>query len=367
MRARFRPEPRHIHGNPQHTAVVLVNLGTPDQPTPTAVRRYLAEFLSDPRVVELPQALWKPILHGIILRTRPRKSALKYASIWMPEGSPLKVWTERQTQALRTLLATDGVRVEYAMRYGSPALPDVLDQLKAQGVTRILVLPLYPQYCAATTGSVIDALALWVQQIRRVPELRIVNDFHDDAGYLDALSASIRAEWSRRQRAERLVLSFHGMPERTLKLGDPYHCACLATARHLARRLGLEPDAVDVTFQSRFGRAAWLQPYTEPRLIELARSGVRSVDVVCPGFVGDCIETLEEISLEARAAFMAAGGQQFHYLPCLNDSPAWISALGALAKRHLAGWPLHDLRSADERQTVATRAQALGAPRSSLP
>lgn len=361
MSPRYRPEPPFSHDRTEKTAVLLVNLGTPEQPEPAAVRRYLAEFLSDPRVVEIPRAAWWPILHGIILRTRPRRSARKYASIWMPEGSPLSVWTQRQTQALAGRLGLDGVLVDHAMRYGQPSVASALDRLKAAGATRILVIPLYPQYCAATTGSVADAVAAWTQRSRWLPELRFVNDFHLDDGYLDALAGSLRQAWSQRGRAERLVLSFHGMPERTLQLGDPYHCLCHATARGLARKMGLSPEDVEVTFQSRFGRAAWLRPYTAVRLAELARAGVRKVEVMCPGFVSDCLETLEEIGIEARHDFLAAGGTEFNLVPCLNQSSAWIDALEALARRHLAGWPLVDARTPGDRQALARRAAALGA------
>ncbi len=336
----FRPEPQHQHGQPARTAVVLVNLGTPDAPTAPALRRYLAEFLSDPRVVEIPRLVWWLILHGVILRTRPAKSAAKYASVWLPEGSPLAVWTQRQAAALDRHLAAAGhqLLVRPAMRYGNPSLPSVLDALRAEGMTRLLVLPLYPQYAAATTASVGDKVMQWAQQARRVPELRFVGEYHDDPAYIAALADSLQRHWQTAGRAERLVLSFHGVPERSLHLGDPYHCQCHKTARLLAERLGLAPGAMLVTFQSRFGKAKWLQPYTEPTLRELAAKGLKSVDVMCPGFVADCLETLEEIGQEAREAFLHSGGQDFRYVPCLNDDPAWISALAGLSLRHLQGW-----------------------------
>jgi ferrochelatase len=359
----FREEPAYRHGSAPRTAVLLVNLGTPDEPTAPALRRYLAEFLSDPRVVEIPRAVWLLILHGIILRTRPARSAAKYASVWMPEGSPLAVWTQRQTQALAGQLAASGhqVVVRHAMRYGNPSLPSTLDALRAEGVTRVLVLPLYPQYAAATTASVADKVLQWATQARRMPELRFVAEYHDDPAYIAALAAQLRAHWAAQGRGDKLVLSFHGVPERSLHLGDPYHCQCHKTARLLAAALGLGKDEVLVTFQSRFGKAKWLEPYTEPTLQRLASEGVKRVDVACPGFVADCLETLEEIAQEARDAFLAAGGQTFSYVPCLNDAPEWIDALAALAERHLQGWDTRGAPDAAELALQRERALALGA------
>ncbi|MFN0185216.1 MAG: ferrochelatase [Aquabacterium sp.] len=335
-------EPGHAHGQAMRTGILLVNLGTPAAPTPAALRRYLGQFLWDPRVVEIPRPVWWLILHGIVLRLRPAKSAAKYASIWMPEGSPLAVWTQRLSQRLTGHLGGRGVSVlvRHAMRYGQPSIASQLDALKAQGVNRILLLPLYPQYAAATTASAIDDMGAWLQRQRVVPECRVVNHFHDDPGYIDALAASVRRHWEREGRGDRLVMSFHGLPARSLALGDPYHCECLVTARLLRERLGLTAQQVQVTFQSRFGRARWLQPYTEPTLQALAAQGVRRVDVICPGFIADCLETLEEISVEARATFLAAGGQALSYIPCLNDDDRWVQALGDLVLRHLQGWPL---------------------------
>ncbi len=360
---RFAPEPTHAHGRPPRTAVLLVNLGTPDAPTPAALRRYLSEFLSDPRVVEIPRWAWMPILHGVILRTRPAKSAAKYASIWTPEGSPLRVWTERQTKLLQGALGERGHRVlvRHAMRYGQPSIASQLGALKAEGATRILVLPLYPQYSGTTTASIFDAVAGWGRQTRHLPELRFVQRYHDDALYIDALARRLQAHWAEHGEPERLVLSFHGVPKRTLTLGDPYHCECQKTARLLAERLALPQDKVLVTFQSRLGRAEWLKPYTEPTLRSLAKQGVRRVDVACPGFVSDCLETLEEIAMEGRAAFLSAGGKSFHYVPCLNDDPRWIAALCAIAEQHLAGWPTRELPGTASLQRQAERARAMGA------
>lgn len=322
------------------TAVVLMNLGTPDAPTPAALRRYLAQFLSDRRVVELPRWLWWPVLHGVILRTRPAQSARKYASIWRPEGSPLLYWSQRQAIRLLGSLGEAGHRVlvHVAMRYGSPALPDVMDELMRQGVQRVLVLPLYPQYSATTTASAFDAVAQWLQHTRRLPELRFVNDYHDDPAYIDALASSVRAHWQREGRGERLVMSFHGIPARCVERGDPYRDQCLRTAGLLANRLGLPQGELVVSFQSRLGRARWLEPYTEPTLRQLAAQGVRVVDAMCPGFAADNLETLEEIAIEGRDAFVGAGGDALRFISCLNDDDAWIRALAGLAQRHLQGW-----------------------------
>jgi ferrochelatase len=327
---------------PAHdTAVLLCNLGTPDAPTAPALRSYLAQFLSDPRVVEIPRALWLPILHGIILRTRPARSAAKYASIWTSEGSPLAVWTARQAVLLRGWLGEAGIQAQVlpAMRYGQPAIATQLQALHAGGVRRVLVLPLYPQYSATTTASVVDAVNAWTGGARHFPELRFVNDYHDHPDNIAALAQSVRAHWQREgSPADKLVMSFHGIPERNVRLGDPYAEQCRATARLLADALSLAPRQYALTFQSRFGKAKWLEPYTEPTLVALAQGGTRRVDVMCPGFTSDCLETLEEINQEAREAFMQAGGQEFRYIPCLNDSAGWITALTRIAQTHLAGW-----------------------------
>ena len=359
----FAPEPIFTHGKPpaasSTTAILLCNLGTPDEPTAPALRRYLAEFLSDARVVEIPRLLWWLILHGVILRFRPKKSAAKYASVWMSEGSPLKVWTQKQALMLRGYLGVRGhtVEVRYAMRYGNPSIASQLDQLKLDGVTRVLILPAYPQYSGTTTASVFDAVYSWAAKVRRIPEFRFINNYHDNPGYIAALANRIRANWLQNGQAQQLVMSFHGVPERTLKLGDPYHCECHKTARLLAEQLGLSKDRYKVTFQSRFGKAKWLEPYTEPTLIKLAQAGVKSVDVVCPGFSGDCLETLEEIAMEARHAFLEAGGKAFNYIECLNDSPQWLAALSELSIQHMGGWPTQPRPT--EAALAASRAAAL--------
>jgi ferrochelatase len=356
----FAPEPPYRHGSAPRTAVLLANLGTPDAPTPAALRRYLAEFLWDPRVVEIPRALWWLILNGVILRTRPAKSAAKYASIWTDQGSPLLRWSARQAELLQAELTQRGhaVLVRHAMRYGSPSLPSVLDSLQADGATRVLVLPLYPQYAAATTASTFDAVAAWAQRSRRMPELRFVNRYHDNPGYIAALAASVREHWVRQGRGQKLVMSFHGVPARSLTLGDPYHCECHKTARLLAEALGIGPDAYIVTFQSRLGRAKWLEPYTEPTVKLLAEQGVKRIDAICPGFASDNLETLEEIAMEAKEAFLHAGGERFDFIDCLNDRPDWIGALADLSLQHLQGWPL-GAPAADDAQRQ--RALALGA------
>jgi ferrochelatase len=356
----FRQEPELPHGTPARTAVLLVNLGTPDEPTAPALRRYLREFLWDPRVVEIPRFVWWPILHGLILTTRPAKSAAKYASIWTDEGSPLAVWTAKQATLLQGYLGERGAKppqllVRHAMRYGSPSIASVLDELQAANATRILILPLYPQYAAATTASVNDAVMAWAMQRRRQPELRFVQRYHDDAGYIGALAQRVRSFWQTNGRGDKLVFSFHGVPERSLLMGDPYHCECHKTARLLADKLGLAKDEWLVTFQSRFGKAKWLEPYTEPTLVALARQGLTRVDVFCPGFTSDCLETLEEIGQEAREAFLAAGGRAFEYIPALNDQHEWIAALAGIALQHLQGWALD---GADERALDAQRARA---------
>jgi ferrochelatase len=338
----FRKEPPHSHGTIPKHAVVLVNLGTPDAPTRPALRRYLKEFLLDPRVVEIPRAVWKLILHGVILPFRCGRSAKKYAAIWLREGSPLRIYTGKQAALLQELLVERGhqdVEVAMAMRYGSPSLPSVLDALKARGVERIVILPAYPQYSGTTTASIWDAVFDHYRQIRNIPELRLVKHYHDHEGYIEALADNVLTYWDNHGRGEKLIMSFHGVPKRTLLLGDPYYCECQKTGRLLAARLRLSPDQYLVTFQSRFGRAEWLQPYTAPTVQQLAREGVRRIDVLCPGFTSDCLETLEEINMEVRQDFLVNGGQDYHYIPCLNGNPAWITGLAEIAEQHLIGWP----------------------------
>ncbi len=362
---RFQAEPPHQHGSAPGTAVVVVNLGTPEAPTAPALKRYLRQFLSDPRVVEIPRALWWLILNGIILNIRPKKSAAKYASVWMAEGSPLKVHTERQTQFLAGHLGERGhhLTVTSAMRYGAPSVPAVLDRLKAAGVTKILLLPMYPQYSASTTATVIDEACRWLLTQRNQPEMRFVRNFHDDPTYIQALAQTVLDHWMKHGRlaaGDQLIISFHGLPRRTLDLGDPYYCECMKTGRLLAEALGLGQDGFRVTFQSRFGKAEWLKPYTAATLEELGRAGTRRVDVVCPGFVADCLETLEEIAVEGKATFLGAGGGDFRYIPALNPDPVWVDALADIAIGELAGWLPFAWSEDEEQDRLRQRATLAG-------
>jgi ferrochelatase len=314
--------------------VLLINLGTPDAPEERAVRRYLAEFLSDRRVIEIHPFAWKPILHGIILRTRPKKSAEAYNQIWTNEGSPLRVIAHRQAEALRRKLP--GISIHYAMRYGHPGIAAALENMVAEGCTRILAAPLYPQYCGATTGTANDAVFGALARMRWQPALRTLPPYYDDPLYIDALRTSIERQLEALDFVpERLLLSFHGMPVRTLELGDPYHCHCRKTARLLSDALGRE---VDVAFQSKFGRAKWLEPATDSTLAAYPRQGVKRVAVAAPGFSADCIETLEELGIRGRNTFVGGGGERFELLDCLNDSAEGIAMLEGLVRRELAGW-----------------------------
>jgi ferrochelatase len=343
--------------------VLYCNLGTPDSPSTADVRRFLREFLSDPRVVEIPRLIWLMILHGIILRFRPAKSAAKYASIWTPEGSPLKVWTEKQSKLLQGWLAQRGhhVQVRYAMRYGSTSIASQLDALHQEGTTRVLIVPAYPQYSATTTASLFDAVYAWAGKTRNLPELRFINHYHDDARYIEALASKVRQYWQQNGQPNLLMMSFHGVPERTLHLGDPYHCECFKTARLLAQALSLKAEQYKVTFQSRLGRAKWLEPYTDATLIALGKQGLGRVDVICPAFTSDCLETLEEINMEGRAEFLVAGGKEFHYISCLNDDPGFITALCALTEQHLQGWPTTVAPEPASLDASRAAAKALGA------
>jgi ferrochelatase len=331
------------HQQPETTAVVLVNLGTPDAPTAPALRRYLAEFLSDPRVVETPRWLWWLILHGVILRIRPARSARAYATVWTEQGSPLLVGSRALTDAVRaqlqSSLGAEAPSVALAMSYGSPNLRDVLEDLRRRGMRRLLVVPLYPQYSGSTTASVFDAVSRQLQRWRWLPELRFVTDYYREPGYAQALAASVREHWQRHGRGERLLLSFHGIPGRYLVNGDPYYCQCQATARLMREALGLGEEEVFVSFQSRVGREPWLQPYTDQTLQAWAKAGVRRVDVACPGFSIDCLETLEEIAEQNAEAFVHAGGERLSYIPALNHRPDHVTMLGELIERHLQGWP----------------------------
>ena len=337
----YQTEPDFTHGTPEKTGILLVNLGTPDAPTPGAVRRYLKEFLGDPRVVEMPRVLWWLILNGIILNTRPKKSAAKYASIWLPEGSPLRVYTEKQAALLQDYFSwrtKAPLVVDYAMRYGNPGIPHVLRKLKEQNCQRILVVPMYPQYASSTTATVCDIVFGELQQMRNIPALRIIKSFHDHPDYIEALANNINDFWMKNGRPEKLLMSFHGLPEYTLDKGDPYYCECHKTGRLLAQQLGLNTGQYTVSFQSRFGRHEWLKPYTAAIFKELGQQKIKRLDVVCPGFVADCLETLEEIALEGKENFQHAGGGEYRYIPCLNDRNDWIQALAELVLENLHGW-----------------------------
>lgn len=329
------------HGSRNRTGVLLVNLGTPDAPTAQALRPYLKEFLSNPRVIEVPRVIWWPILHGFILPFRPKASAEKYAKIWMPEGSPLKVHTERQTKLLREALQArlnNPPMVEYAMNIGKPSVATILNNMREQGCERILVIPLFPQYAASSTAAAMDNVFTALSRMRNQPAIGSVKQYHDVPAYIAALTHNVRDYWDTHGRPDKLIISFHGTPRSSLDKGDPYHCACQKTGRLLAEALALDANQYVVCFQSRFGKAKWLTPYTAVTLEQLGKSQTQRVDVICPGFVSDCLETLEEIAIEGRNTFIQAGGKEFHYIPCLNERNDWIQALADITCTHLQGW-----------------------------
>ncbi len=325
------------HQTRNKTCVLLVNLGTPQAPTPQAVRTYLAEFLSDPRVIEIPKLVWKAILHGIILRVRPAKSAALYKEIWTEQGSPLMDISLKQTQALQQKMNDEGldVRVELAMRYGEPAIGKTMAKLQQEGVDKFVVLPLYPQYSATTTASVFDAIADEMKKWRLLPSLHFIHTYHDNPDFIEALAQSISDDFEKKGKPQHLLLSYHGMPERNLKLGDPYYCFCKLTTELVADRLGLDESEYTMSFQSRFGKAEWLKPYTDATLSEMPNKGIKDIAVVCPAFSADCLETLEEIAGENREVFEDAGGESYRYIPALNDNPAHIDMMLNLVKPHL--------------------------------
>jgi len=360
---RYAPEPPFSHGTQARIGVLLINLGTPEAPTPAAVRTYLREFLSDPRVVEIPRILWWPILHLFVLTTRPKASARRYAQVWMSDGSPLKVHTERQATLLRGYLGERAhqlpLTVDYAMRYGKPSIPEKLREMKAQRCDRILLVPLYPQYSASATATAFDAAFDCLGGMRNQPAVRTVRNFHDHPGYIAALAQNVRDHWMKNQRPDVLVMSFHGVPRATLDKGDPYHCECQKTGRLLAEALALKPEQYRIAFQSRFGRAEWLKPYTAEVLAELGKQKAGRVDVVCPGFVSDCLETLEEIGIEGKGIFLSAGGRDFHAIPCLNERNDWIHALADIVLSNLLGWA--DTATHETLEMARLRALAMGA------
>jgi protoporphyrin/coproporphyrin ferrochelatase len=354
--------PDFRHGQPERLGVLLVNLGTPDAPTAAAVRRFLAEFLSDPRVIEVPRLLWSVILHGFILRFRPRRSAHAYQQIWTDRGSPLMVHSQQLAERLQNSLVSrfgPAITLALGMSYGNPSIPAALERLRAQGATRIVVLPLYPQYSGTTTASVFDRVTTTLQRWRWIPELRFITHYHDDSRYIEAVAASIEAQWRERGRRH-LLFSFHGIPKANLLAGDPYHCQCQKTARLISERLGLGAEAWSVSFQSQVGRAEWLRPYTDELLVRYARSGPRELTVVCPGFAIDCLETLEEIEIRNRQTFLDNGGSAYDYVPALNERDAQVDLLTELIARHVQGWKI-PTQSVDQ-QSIA-RALHAGAQR----
>lgn len=331
------------HARSPKIGVLVTNLGTPQAPTPKALRAYLKEFLSDPRVVETPRLLWWCILNLVILNIRPRRSAKAYQTVWTEQGSPLLIHTQAQCQRIREQMVAkygDDVVVEFAMRYGQPSVDSVIDNMLNQGVEKLVVLPLYPQYSATTTASTFDAVSDSLTKRRLIPELRFINHYHDFPAYIDALAKKVEAHWAEHGKADKLILSYHGIPKRYLTNGDPYHCECYKTTRLLAERLGLDESQYMTTFQSRFGREEWLKPYTDHTLQALAKEGISSVQVMCPGFSADCLETIEEIGIENRDYFLEAGGKKFEYIEALNSDDNHIDALVSLIESHLGGWTL---------------------------
>jgi ferrochelatase len=338
---KFRGSPSFTHQQADKLGVLVTNLGTPEAPTKQALKPYLKEFLSDPRVVEIPRLLWWMILNLVILNIRPRRSAKAYETVWTEQGSPLMVHTKNQAEAIKQQIQQkwgDNVVVDFAMRYGQPAVADTIDKMLQAGVRKLLVLPLYPQYCASTTASTFDAVAAAMTNRRWMPELRFVTEYNDFPDYIQAVADKIRLHWQTNDRTDKLIFSYHGIPKRYLLNGDPYHCQCHKTSRLIAENLGLDKDRYLTTFQSRFGREEWLKPYTDHTLKALPNEGVKSVQIVCPGFSSDCLETIEEIGEENREYFMEAGGERYEYIEALNSDPQHISALVKLIEKNLQGW-----------------------------
>ncbi len=346
----------YSHADTPITGVLITNLGTPDAPTPKALKRYLKEFLWDPRVVEIPRLIWWVILHAFVLTTRPKKSAKAYKTVWTNEGSPLLNISKMQKQAIQTVLEKQfkgPIKVALGMRYGNPSIASALDELRQANAQRIIVLPLYPQYSAATSASTFDAVAQALTHWRYVPELRFISHYHDDENYISAAAQSIQQYWDQHGKPEKLLFSFHGMPNRTLKAGDPYFCHCQKTARLITDKLGLDANQWIIAFQSRFGKEAWLKPYANETLERLGKAGLQSVDVVCPGFSADCLETLEEMAVENAAVFKEAGGGTYRYIPALNDSSDHVNALSQLILNNTQGWP--GLQAETDEESIKTR------------
>ena len=367
----YRDDDDYRHGTPPRLGVLMVNLGTPEDTSTPAVRRYLRQFLSDPRVVEVPRFLWFLILNLAILVFRPRRSAAAYRQIWSDRGSPLMVHSKLQSEALRDRLSQrlyGPFTLKLAMTYGQPDIESALESLRRDNARRLVVLPMYPQYSATTTGAVFDAVTRVLQRTRWVPELRFINQYHDVDGYIAALANSVREHWDANGRGDHLLMSFHGIPRRYLESGDPYHCQCHKTGRLLAEALELVDDDWTLAFQSRVGREEWLRPYTDETVERLGREGVGRLDVICPGFSADCLETLEEMAMQNAEIFEEAGGGELHYIPCLNERPDHIGMLADLVARHCGGWPEADhrwkesdaLRAAEKEMEEARK---LGAPK----
>jgi ferrochelatase len=338
------PEPPYQHGSVEKIGVLVVNLGTPEHPTANALKIYLKEFLSDPRVVEIPRLLWWPILNLIILNFRPKRSAEKYASIWLKNGSPLRVNSERQVQKVKEEFTSKGININIllAMRYGKPSIEESIQKLKKQNINKLLLLPLYPQFSASTSATVFDKVFEQLIKMRNPPAIRTVKCFHDNEYYISNISKSIKNYWSLNGKPEVLVFSFHGIPLRSLMKGDPYHCQCHKTARLIAEELNLKDSEWQISFQSRFGKAEWLKPYTSEIIVNMAKKGIKSINVVCPGFISDCLETLEEIEMELKEEFLNAGGSNFNYIPCLNDTELGVSMLCKLIEKETLGWRKED-------------------------
>ena len=333
-------EKDYQHGSEDRTGILLTNLGTPDEPNSRALKPYLREFLSDPRVIEIPKIFWQIILNGIILQIRPRKSAKTYQSIWTEEGSPLLTISKKQLDKVQQKLKPEFPNTIFilAMRYGNPSIHKALKEFQQNNVRRILVLPLYPQYCAATTASTFDAITSILQKWRWIPELRFINQYFEEENYIKAISNSIEDFWKKNKKPQKIVFSYHGIPKSYHIKGDPYHCFCLKTTRLVKEYMNLRDDEVITTFQSRFGKQEWLKPYTSETLKSLPKEGIKKINIISPGFSADCLETLEELKIENREYFEEAGGEEYHYIPCLNDSPTHINMIADLIKKHSQGW-----------------------------
>ena len=337
---KFVGEKNYEHGSKDKTGVLITNLGTPDAPDAKSLRKYLNQFLSDQRVIEIPKFLWQIILKGIILQVRPRKSAANYKKIWTDNGSPLLDISKRQIEGVKKVISLKYPNIEFAlgMRYGNPSIESALKDLQNRQVRRLLVLPLYPQYCAATTGSTFDEVTNILQTWRWIPELRFINQYFEEEEYIDALATSIKNFWEKNEKPQKIVFSYHGIPKKYLTNGDPYHCFCLKTTRLVKEKMNLTDEEIITTFQSRFGRAEWLKPYTAETLKELPAQGVKNIHIISPGFSADCLETLEELEEENREYFIEAGGEKYKYIPCLNDNEKHLKFISHLIIKHTQGW-----------------------------